>query len=149
MMATTVLIGAITGAMIGLIIYVVGHALVPKHPKHPKPVPVVLGGRKLDRPPPMPPRSTNGSGGVAGAISALHALADERRTHKQRTGEWVRYMRTHAGLTQYELAELIGTQTAFVSAMETGRRPLPAATLERLDELVLSGMLADAPPPSP
>lgn len=52
----------------------------------------------------------------------------------KRIGAVVRYCRRSRNLTQYELAELIGTSYTYISALERGQRNVTIQTLERIAE---------------
>ena len=61
-----------------------------------------------------------------------------------RFGDKLRELRTEMGLTQFQIAERVGVSNAYISALESGRKPAPphavvtaiAATL-RVDESML------------
>lgn len=50
-----------------------------------------------------------------------YSIADYKREQLPKVGERIRRARQRAGLTQQELAELIGTTDKSISALETGR----------------------------
>lgn len=76
----------------------------------------------IDRP--MSGRRHTNNGGLS---------VDNAHSYRLTVGRWVAEHREKAGLTQRELAKLLGVEGTFISSIECGRNPLPP---ERYKEFV-------------